>query len=141
VLLVCTVYSVLYSEIAPSRKPFGIGHIYIHTFFSRITDAIFPQKIDISFWNILYNILELIEVRGHQLTTQHCLHKMRIYKYLQIISSVRANIFSLPVDISVTHSKSPSHHGLSFWSISLRKIKNCSFHFVLDIAGIFGYSA
>jgi hypothetical protein len=31
VLLVCTVYSVLYSEIALSRKPFGIGHMYIYT--------------------------------------------------------------------------------------------------------------
>jgi hypothetical protein len=33
VLLVCTVYSVLYSEIAVSRKPFGIGHTYIYTFY------------------------------------------------------------------------------------------------------------
>jgi hypothetical protein len=32
VLLVCTVYSVLYSEISVSRKPLGIGHMYIHTF-------------------------------------------------------------------------------------------------------------
>jgi hypothetical protein len=28
VLLVCTVYSVLHSEIALSWKPFGIGHMY-----------------------------------------------------------------------------------------------------------------
>jgi hypothetical protein len=31
-LLVCTVYIVLYSEIALSRKPFGMGHMYIYTF-------------------------------------------------------------------------------------------------------------
>jgi hypothetical protein len=35
VLLVCTVYSELYSEIALSRKPFGIGHMYIYTFFAQ----------------------------------------------------------------------------------------------------------
>jgi hypothetical protein len=29
-LLVCTVYSVLYSEIAVSRKLFRIGHMYIY---------------------------------------------------------------------------------------------------------------
>jgi hypothetical protein len=34
VLLVCTVYCVLYSEIALSRKPFRIGHIYIHHSFA-----------------------------------------------------------------------------------------------------------
>jgi hypothetical protein len=32
VLLVCTEYSVLYSEIALSGKPFGIGHVYIYIF-------------------------------------------------------------------------------------------------------------
>jgi hypothetical protein len=38
-LLVCTVYStVLYSEIALSRKPFGIGHMYIYTCLLRMTD-------------------------------------------------------------------------------------------------------
>jgi hypothetical protein len=31
-LLVCTVYSAPYSEIALSRKPFGIGDMYIYTF-------------------------------------------------------------------------------------------------------------
>jgi hypothetical protein len=38
VLLVCTVYSVLYSEITLSRKPFGIGHMYIYTSLLRTTD-------------------------------------------------------------------------------------------------------
>jgi hypothetical protein len=32
VLLICTGYSVLYSEIAQSRKPFGIRHMYINSF-------------------------------------------------------------------------------------------------------------
>jgi hypothetical protein len=43
VLLVCTVYSLLYSEIALSRKPFGIGHMYMYTFLPRVTDTMtFP---------------------------------------------------------------------------------------------------
>jgi hypothetical protein len=32
---VARLYSVLYSEIALSRKPFGIGHMYIYTFFAK----------------------------------------------------------------------------------------------------------
>jgi hypothetical protein len=54
VLLVCTVYSVLYSKIALSRKPFGIGHMYIYIFWLRITDTMISQNIDLSSWNILY---------------------------------------------------------------------------------------
>jgi hypothetical protein len=38
-LLVCTVSSVLYSEIALSRKPFGIGHMYIYNFSVLMTDT------------------------------------------------------------------------------------------------------
>jgi hypothetical protein len=54
VLLVCTVCSVLYSEIALSRKPFGIGHMYIYTFLLRMTDTVTSQNVDISSWDILY---------------------------------------------------------------------------------------
>jgi hypothetical protein len=54
VLLVCTVYSVMYSEIAVSRKPFGIGHMYIYTFLLRLTDPMTSQNIDLSSWDILY---------------------------------------------------------------------------------------
>jgi len=33
----------LYSEMALSRKPFGIGHMYVHTFLLRMTDTVtFP---------------------------------------------------------------------------------------------------
>jgi hypothetical protein len=52
VLLVCTVYSVLYSEIALSRKPFGIGHMYIYTFLLTMTS----QNIDLSSWDTLYSV-------------------------------------------------------------------------------------
>jgi hypothetical protein len=38
----------LYSEMALSRKPLGIGHMYIHTFLLRMTDAVTPQKTDLS---------------------------------------------------------------------------------------------
>jgi hypothetical protein len=55
VLLVFTVYSVLYSEIALSGKPFGIGHMYIHTFFFFFLLRM-AQNIDLSSWNILYNL-------------------------------------------------------------------------------------
>jgi hypothetical protein len=51
VLLVCTVYSGLYSEIALSRKQFGIGHMYIYTFLLRMADTMTSQNIDLSFWD------------------------------------------------------------------------------------------
>jgi hypothetical protein len=54
VLLVCTVYSGLYSEIAVSRKPFGIGHMYTYTFMLRMTDTMTSQNIDLSSWDTLY---------------------------------------------------------------------------------------
>jgi hypothetical protein len=54
VLLVCTVYSVFYSEIALFRKPFGIGHMYIYTFLLRMTDTMTSQNTDISSWDTLY---------------------------------------------------------------------------------------
>jgi hypothetical protein len=48
--------SVLYSVIALSRNPFGIGHMYIYIFFFllRMTDTMTSQNIDISSWDILY---------------------------------------------------------------------------------------
>jgi hypothetical protein len=55
VLLVCTVYSVLYSEIALSRKQFGIGHMHIYTFFLlRMTDTMTSLNTDLSSWDMLY---------------------------------------------------------------------------------------
>jgi hypothetical protein len=53
-LFVCTVYSVLYSEIAVSRKPFGIGHMCIYTFLLGMTDTMTSQNTDPSAWDILY---------------------------------------------------------------------------------------
>jgi hypothetical protein len=53
VLLVCA----LYSEIALSRKPFGIGHMYIYTFLLRMTDTMTSQNIDLSSWDTLCNSL------------------------------------------------------------------------------------
>jgi hypothetical protein len=41
------------SEIAASRKPFAIGHMYISTFLFRITDTVTSQNADISFWDTL----------------------------------------------------------------------------------------
>jgi hypothetical protein len=54
VLLICTVYGALYSEIALSRKLFGIGHMYMYTFLLRMTDTMTSQNIDLSLWDILY---------------------------------------------------------------------------------------
>jgi hypothetical protein len=54
VLLVCTVYSALYSEIALSRKPLGIGHVYIYSFLLGMTDTVASLNIYLSSWDILY---------------------------------------------------------------------------------------
>jgi hypothetical protein len=44
----------LYSEIALSRKPFGIRHMHIYTFLLRMTDTMPSQNIDLSSWDTLY---------------------------------------------------------------------------------------
>jgi hypothetical protein len=55
VLLVCTVHSrVLCSEVDISRKPSGIGHMYIYTLLLRIADTVTSQNIDLSSWYALY---------------------------------------------------------------------------------------
>jgi hypothetical protein len=46
----------LYIEIALSRKPFGIAHMYIYTFLLRMAYTMTSQNIDLSSWNILYNV-------------------------------------------------------------------------------------
>jgi ABC-type polysaccharide/polyol phosphate export permease len=46
--------SVLYSERALSRKPFGIGLMCISTFLFRMTDTMTSQNIDLFSWNPLY---------------------------------------------------------------------------------------
>jgi hypothetical protein len=62
-VLVCTVYSVLYGEIALSRKPFGIGHMYIQTFSLKMTHTKTSHNIDLSTENILC-ILNCITYRS-----------------------------------------------------------------------------
>jgi hypothetical protein len=57
VLLVCTVYSVLYSEIALSRKPFGIGYMYIYTFLLRLADTMTSNNTDLPSWDTLWREL------------------------------------------------------------------------------------
>jgi hypothetical protein len=47
-------YSVLYSEKALSRKPFGIGHMYKYTFLLKMTETVTSQSIDLSSWDTLY---------------------------------------------------------------------------------------
>jgi hypothetical protein len=51
---VARLYSVLYSEIALSRKPFGIGHMYIYTFLLRIADTMTSQNIYLFSEDTLY---------------------------------------------------------------------------------------
>jgi hypothetical protein len=53
---VTRLYSVLYSEMALSRKPFGIGHMYIYNFLLRMTDTVTSQNTDLSSWDTLYNM-------------------------------------------------------------------------------------
>jgi hypothetical protein len=39
-----------------SRKPFAIGHVYIYTFFLRVTDTVTSQNPDHSSWDTLYTM-------------------------------------------------------------------------------------
>jgi hypothetical protein len=50
---------ILYSEIALSWKPFGIGQMYIHTFLLRMTDAMTSHNTDNSSWDTLYAIQDI----------------------------------------------------------------------------------
>jgi hypothetical protein len=74
VLLVCTVYSVLYSEIALSRKPFGIGHTYIYMviFLIRMTDTMTFQNIYLSSWDTLYAICTVCASVKHAKLYAYC---------------------------------------------------------------------
>jgi hypothetical protein len=44
----------LYSEITLSRKPFGIGHMYIYNFMLRKTNNVTSENIGLSSWDTLY---------------------------------------------------------------------------------------
>jgi hypothetical protein len=48
---VARLYSVVYSEIALSRKLFRIGHMYIYIFLLRMTDTMTFQNIDLASWD------------------------------------------------------------------------------------------
>jgi hypothetical protein len=50
----------LYSEIALTPKLFGVGHVYIYISLLRMTDTMTSRSIDVSTWDILYKINELI---------------------------------------------------------------------------------
>lgn len=68
-LLVYTMYIVLYSETALSREPFGIEHAYIHTFLLTITDTMTSQNTDQSSWDTL-NINKKLMYLKVDLTTK-----------------------------------------------------------------------
>jgi hypothetical protein len=52
-------------EIALSRKPFGIGHMYMYTFFFlRLTDTM-TSNTDLSSWNTLYRFYSTKTLRFH----------------------------------------------------------------------------
>jgi hypothetical protein len=50
---VARLYSVLYSEIALSRKPFGTGHMYIYNFLLRMAYIMTSENVHLSSWDIL----------------------------------------------------------------------------------------
>jgi hypothetical protein len=57
----------LYNQISLSQKPFGIGHMYIHTFLFRMTDLMTSQNIDLSSWDSLYIYINTVStVRAQQ---------------------------------------------------------------------------
>jgi hypothetical protein len=51
---VARLYSVQYSEIALSRKPSGIGHVYVDNFLLRMTSIMTSQNTDPSSCSTLY---------------------------------------------------------------------------------------
>jgi hypothetical protein len=51
--------ALLYSEIALSRKQFGIGHMYIYTFLLIMADPVTSLNIDLSYWDTLYRPMSL----------------------------------------------------------------------------------
>ena len=44
----------LHIQMSLSRKPFGIGHVFIQSLLLRMTDTMTSQNIDLSSWNTLY---------------------------------------------------------------------------------------
>jgi hypothetical protein len=75
VLLVCTVYSVLHSEIALSRKSFGIAHMYIYTFLLRMTDTMTFRNIDFSSWDSRHNhVVSTAEVMLRRINYDHSIN-------------------------------------------------------------------
>jgi hypothetical protein len=72
VLLVCTAYSVLYSEIALSRKPFGIGHMYT-IFLLRMSDTMTSQNMTF----LLGHSVRVEDLKGKQ-TPTFLSHKQRV---------------------------------------------------------------
>jgi hypothetical protein len=47
----CAKFKILHPKY---RKLFRIGHMFISTFFLRLTDTVISQNIDLSSWDILY---------------------------------------------------------------------------------------
>jgi hypothetical protein len=50
------------TKIALSRKPFGIGHMFIQSFLLRMTDTMTSQNTDLSSWDILYTSNKTIKI-------------------------------------------------------------------------------
>jgi hypothetical protein len=57
--IVGTKFKLLHSEIALSRKPFGIWHMYIYILLLRMTDNMTSKNIDLSSWDTVYNKVKL----------------------------------------------------------------------------------
>jgi hypothetical protein len=53
-LRVARLYTVPYSEIAVSRKPFEIGQMYVYILLFRMADTVTSQNIDLSSRDTLY---------------------------------------------------------------------------------------
>jgi hypothetical protein len=109
VLLVCTVYSVLYSEITLSQKPFGIGHMYIYSFLLRMTDDM-TQSIDLSSWDTLY-ICSRVEMTLHVCCTR--------WFYVVLVEAVGGFVKSTPSIFSCLFHENA--HFRAFLSIMIEK--------------------
>jgi hypothetical protein len=60
----------LYSEIALSRKPFWIGHMYIYTFLLRMADIMTTLNIDLSSWDTLWKHYKKLEMNIFRLAQE-----------------------------------------------------------------------
>jgi hypothetical protein len=80
-------FKLLNSEIALSRKPFEMEHMYIYTFLFRMTDTMTSQNIDLSSWDTLYSCRE--NFKSYRPTLPIRLNNLKEYIYIILPFSLK----------------------------------------------------